>query len=224
MGFKTESDMKETAVESLPGEIGNEAFEVVPEFDYGPGRTDLVFVNVSRPYWNRRINRLDLDKPIQDKKKLITFLQLHGRGEVTKEYFYQLGALKRRYKRESLDWLMENDFIVETCDDKIRTTRNLRRHITTTVAVELKLRKWREALKQASRGRSFAEYKYVVLDHHHVDSALSNLHEFKSSNIGLISIDDAGNCYRHHDPSRGAPHSDLYKWKLNELSLNEKSA
>lgn len=224
MKFDTEKQMKIVAKESLPSVFHDGDFEIVPEFDYGVGRTDIVLANISKPYWDRRVNRLNIDKPITEKNHLIAFLQLHDkRDPVTEEYFYNIGALKTRYKRRALDWLKKNKFVVERDGNKIQTAPNLRRHVTTTIAVELKLRKWRNALKQASRGRSFAEYKYVVIDHSNVDPALNHLDEFKSNNVGLISLDTAGTCHKHYEPDRGDPHSDLYQWKLNETSILAKS-
>lgn len=220
MGFETEFEMKQASQDLIPQVLKKDDFEVLTEFDYGRGKTDLVFVNVSQSYWDRRIDQLSLDTPIQTKNQLITFLQLHSRSDpVTEEYFYEIGALKRRYKRESLNWLKEQGFVKETSGDKIQTARDLRRHITTTVAVELKLRKWQKAIEQASRGRSFAEYKYVALDHEHIEPALNNIETFREHNIGLLSIDSQGDCFKHFEPSRGSPHSELYQWKLNETTI-----
>lgn len=221
MHFESESAMKDTAVESLKQIVKGNAFEVVPEFDYGPGRTDLVFVNVSDKYWQRRVDRLNLGTPIKKKTHLQTFLQLQGRGEITKEYFYQVGALRRRHKRESLDWLTTNGFVQKE-GEKIKTADNLRRHITTAVGVELKLRKWKDALHQAHRGRAFADYRYVALDQDHVEAAINNLHMFKEKNVGLLSIDRDGTCEKHYEPSRDEPFSKLNRWKLNEVNLSRR--
>lgn len=222
--FEKEHLMKGPATDLIPEALGKEDFEVLTEFDYGPGRADLVFVNVSEPYWRRRIDRLDLDMPIPSRNTLISFLQLHGRtGPVTKDYFFELGAQKTRQKRTSLNWLDEHGFIEETADGKIRTARDLRRHVTTTVAVELKRRKWRKAIKQASRGRSFADYKYVALDRDHIQPALDNIEDFRERNVGLMSIDDSGDCEIHFEPDRGQPHSELYRWKINEVTVSKLS-
>lgn len=221
MLFESESEMKDIAEEALKREFTGNAFEVVPEFDYGLGRTDLVFVNVSGKYWERRIEKLNLSTPIQQKSHLQTFLQLHGRNEITKDYFYEVGALPRREKREALNWLSTHGFVQEH-DGKIRTADNLRRHVTTAIGVELKLRKWKRALQQAHRGRGFADYRYVVLDQDHVSAALDNIQLFEEKNVGLISIDPEGNCEKHFTPSRGDPFSALNRWKLNESNLTRR--
>jgi hypothetical protein len=221
MEFGSESEMKDVAIGSLNDEFQQNAIEVVPEFDYGPGRTDLVFVNLSNKYWERRIDKLGLSTPIQKKTYLQAFLQLHGRGPITEEYYYSIGAMRDRPKREALNWLKSNGFIEEQ-DGKIRSTRKLRPHVTTSIAVELKLRKWKDALKQAHRGRAFADYKYVALDKDHVQPAIENIDLFKEKEVGLMSIDSEGNCTKHYSPSRGNPYSHLNRWKLNEITVSKR--
>lgn len=218
MSFTSEMEMKEVAVESLPNAFGIQSDNVLPEFDYGKGRTDLVLVNISDDYWSHRQERLELSTPISSKQHLISFLEIHGKGLVTENFFLETGAQPRRKKRRSLDWLIKNQFITDVGGGKIRTARNLRRHVTTTIAIELKLSKWKAALKQASMGRSFAEYQYVAVDHDHLNPALQNLEVFRANEVGLISIDQSGEVTIHWDPTRSRPYSDLYQWKINEAS------
>jgi len=221
MVFSTEKEMKQVAKECLPNCFGIHKNHIVPEFDYGKGRTDLVLLNISDDYWQHRTERLDLPVPISKEQHLISFLHLHGRSPVTEEYFIDSGAQPNRKKRESLTWLRDNEFIHTTNSGKICTANNLRRHVTTTIAVELKLDKWKRALEQASMGRSFAEYRYVAVDESHAGRAKANMEKFKENNIGLMSIDTDGNVTIHWTPCRGAPYSSLYKWKINEASLGE---
>ncbi|WP_232700821.1 hypothetical protein [Halobacterium wangiae] len=215
--------MKQVAKEFLPKCFGVREENIIPEFDYGKGRTDLVLVNISNDYWSHRSDQLNLSQPIIDEQHLISFLQIHGRGPVTEDFFIACGAQPKRKKRESLKWLRNNGFITELDSGKIRTARNLRRHVTTTLAIELKLEKWKTALRQASMGRSFAEYRYVAIDEDHIDPAYANLDEFKSNNVGLLSINDSGETTIHWSPERGDPYSNLYQWKINEKSVSEVS-
>ena len=213
--------MKEVAIESLPNCFGIHGENIIPEFNYGKGRTDLVFVNISKDYWHHRTERLDLSKPIPNNKYLISFLQLHGSDPITKKYFFEKGAQPKYKKRNALEWLKKNNFVVKTDSGKIRTAQNLRRHVTTSIAVELKLDKWKDALRQASMGRSFAEYRYVAIDACHVEPAYENIGKFKSNNVGLISINESGKAKIHWRPDRGNPYSDFYQWKVNETSISE---
>lgn len=219
MGFNSESALKETAAPVLKRELARDDAEVVEEFSYSAGRTDLVFTYKSDAYLRRRIEELGVGIPITDKSHLKAFLRLHKRGEITENYFCQLGANSRRESEKALEWLHHNGFAERTADGKVRTVPYLRRHITTAIAVELKLAKWRNAFRQALRGRSFSEYQYVVLDADHVSPALDNIEMFERQGIGLVSIDTGGTFVKHHSPNKQRPFSKLNTWKLNEKTL-----
>lgn len=224
MAFESESEMKEAAVESIPRVLGMDDFEIISEFPYPGGRTDLVCVNVSDSYWQRRTEKLNLDIPISNRKYLIAFLNIHSKKEITEDYYYTIGPMDLKYKKNALEWLKTNGFVIETGDNKIRTAPKMRRHITTTHAIEVKLRKWQKALEQAAGGRAFAEYKYVAICADHVDPALSNLDQFKEKNVGLISINSSGNSTIHYQPPRGDPYSTVNRWEINETTIAKKHA
>lgn len=57
------------------------------------------------------------------------------------------------------------------------------------VAVEAKLKRWRDALYQATRNRSFAQNSYVLLPRHVAVYAQKHLDEFRQRNVGLCYID-----------------------------------
>lgn len=219
MGFNSESALKETAASVLKHELARDDAEVVEEFSYSAGRTDLVFTYKSDAYLRRRVEELGVGIPITDKSHLKAFLRLHKRGEITEEYFCKLGANSRREIEKALEWLLNNGFAERTADGKVRTVPYLRRHITTAIAVELKLEKWRDAFRQALRGRSFSEYQYVVLDADHVSPALDNIEMFERQEIGLASVDADGAFTEHHTPDKQQPFSELNTWKLNEKTL-----
>jgi len=82
-----------------------------------------------------------------------------------------------------------------------------------SIAFEMKLRKWKRALNQAYRYKSFSEYVYVVMDDKFVGPALKNLDKFKKSNVGLVSIKN-GRVSRHYLPKRDEPYYLPHKEKL----------
>lgn len=211
--------MKETAAPILKHKLARDDAEVIEEFSYSAGRTDLVFTYKSNAYLRRRVEELGVGVPITGKSHLKAFLRLHKRGEITEEYFCQLGANSRRESEKALEWLLNNGFAERTADGKVRTVPYLRRHITTAIAVELKLEKWRDAFQQALRGRSFSEYQYVVLDANHVSPALDNMEMFERQGIGLTSVSTDGTFVEHHSPDKQRPFSELNTWKLNEKTL-----
>lgn len=211
--------MKEVASEVLRNGFRRDTLKVIPEFDYGPGRADLVFADISEKYHQRRTDQLDIDEGIEDKSRLRCFLHIHGKKPITKAHYFQIGAMDRKTKEKSLNWLIENNFVKET-DNKIHTAPNLRRHVTTTISVELKLTKWQQALKQAQRGSSFANYRYVVLDQANASPAVNSIEEFVNSNIGLVTLDQSGEFTVYFSPDRISPYSSLTTWKLNEKTIS----
>lgn len=72
-------------------------------------------------------------------------------------------------------------------------------------AIEVKLKDWKRALKQAYRYKWFAEYSFVVLDSHYNKAALKNLDLFIKYNVGLASISREGVMQRHYSPKRQEP-------------------
>ena len=59
----------------------------------------------------------------------------------------------------------------------------------TLFAFEAKLIRWRNALNQAYRNSSFANYSYVVLPKLNAKNAKRMAHEFTRRGIGLCSVD-----------------------------------
>jgi len=57
------------------------------------------------------------------------------------------------------------------------------------IAVEAKLSEWRRVLIQAYRNLQFANESWVVLDHAYVRPALAQIELFRSSGVGLASVD-----------------------------------
>lgn len=219
MGFDTETVMANRAAESLRETLGNCTTEVFTEFPYGAGKTDLVIANISDTYLQRRLTELDLDRPI-DPAYLQAFVLLHRRDKITQEYFNQLYNNSHQSTEDVLTWLQDHGFIQKTTDGKIRTVPNLRRHVTTSFAVELKLSKWKKALKQAYRAKSYTDYQFIALDKSHVDPALTNREQFEKYGVGIISIGESGECTVHYRPERNDPITSTTVWKLNEKTLS----
>lgn len=60
------------------------------------------------------------------------------------------------------------------------------------VAIEAKLERWQEALKQAQDNFIFAEYSFVALDIDKVSISQSHIENFKYNNIGLLAVSSCG--------------------------------
>lgn len=223
MGFDTEADMREVAQETLRNAFNEPEARLFDEFSYGSGRADYVLARVSEAYLSRRLNDLNINTAIDNERILQAFLLLHNRETISKDYFYEMGALDRASKKEALDWLTEHGFAKEIGDSHIRSAPNLRRHVTTAYSIELKLSKWQKALKQAFRGKGFSEYQCVVMDAEYVDRALDNQHRFQEHGIGLMSLTENGDYELHLPPERNNPYSLINKWRLNERIIMDGS-
>lgn len=68
------------------------------------------------------------------------------------------------------------------------------------VALEFKLRRWREALVQAESYLEFADRSYVVLDANQVQANSAMLEAFAYSGVGLLL--QRGACVEHYLPAR----------------------
>ena len=58
------------------------------------------------------------------------------------------------------------------------------------IAFEAKLTKWRDALHQAYRARSFAHFAYVIMPMKAARVAMRNSREFEIRGVGLCAIDN----------------------------------
>lgn len=203
------------AIDTLPEEFDrHDDLHILEEFDYGGGRTDIVIAGTSDSYFRRRTRELGLTQPIHKREYLSPFLILKRLGKRTYDYFreYCEGLFD---VRKAVNWLLSNGFVVKE-DNKIRTAPNLRRHVTTSYAIELKLKDWKRGLEQAARAKSYSEYQFVALDSEFVHRAKNNLEEFNQYNVGIISISPDWSCDVVHHPDRENQAIPTTEWSLNE--------
>lgn len=218
MGFETESALSESVRPKLREKFGNEHTEAFKEFSYGGGRTDYVLARVSPKYLTRRIEELGLGIPILKRSFLKTFIKLHRRGKITKQYFVNEISQDRSAVRSALRWLVEKGFVTED-SGKISTVPNIRRHTTTTYAFEFKLDDWKRALKQAFRAKTYAKYQFVVLDADYIERAKDHVEKFEKYNVGLLSANTNGEIRVVREADREKPFTPLSEWSLNEAIL-----
>lgn len=89
-------------------------------------------------------------------------------------------------------------------------------------AIEAKLKDWRRALFQASRYLEFAHQSWVLLDTHYSKAALENIHEFERRNIGILTLNKAGELVAPVRPHSQQPRSDFRYWHAMLGALNSK--
>lgn len=80
-------------------------------------------------------------------------------------------------------------------------------NLSCVIAIELKLKDWKKAAKQAFRYRSFSHQAFVVVDKGCLTPALSNISYFVHFNIGLASFDNSKDLKIHYFPEKLEPFS-----------------
>jgi len=89
------------------------------------------------------------------------------------------------------------------------------------IAIEFKLKNWRQAIKQAYRYKSFSEQVYVLLDRKNILKAKENIKMFVKFNIGLGAV-DRNNIEFYYKPKIDKPYCyDLAKKALDLLICNK---
>jgi len=96
---------------------------------------------------------------------------------------------------------------------------NFKNHINYIVSIELKLRNWQRALKQAFRYRAFSNESYVILDEDYIDVGLKNLKYFEKFNIGLGSINYNAKVTIFYKPLISRPFSNKFNSILEKYFL-----
>ncbi|MBZ4035938.1 hypothetical protein K6T82_14275 [Flavobacterium sp. 17A] len=82
------------------------------------------------------------------------------------------------------------------------------------IAFELKLKDWKQAMKQAFRYKSFSNISYVVIPSVGVNVALKNIELFKKYNIGLAGFNSLREFEILFKPKSELPYSDNLKDKM----------
>jgi len=93
-------------------------------------------------------------------------------------------------------------------------------YINYIVSIELKLRNWKRALKQAFRYRSFSNESYVILDEYNINLGLKNIEYFKKFNIGLGSINSKSELKLFYKPESTKPLSTKFNSILENYVIN----
>lgn len=84
------------------------------------------------------------------------------------------------------------------------------------IAFELKLKNWKQAIKQAFRYKSFSNLSYVVIPSVSVDPAFKNIELFKKYNIGLAGFNSLREFEILFKPTSEIPYSENLNNKILE--------
>jgi len=176
--------------------VGREILRLVPRSDQAPvvvdevpagqGIADIVAVRFDTGALRRRLDAMV--GPICSPLRVRTLLALRA------DRFMRIDTLARKVHaspsslaRSTLRPLAEGG-LVELCGDGARSTgawRPVDGHVT---AVELKLSKWRGALRQADNVALGADRSWVVLDCARASHAVAAADQFRAFGVGLAVV------------------------------------
>ena len=92
-----------------------------------------------------------------------------------------------------LDELIRAGALEETANGSVRLSTELRSLRTQIVAVEAKLSRWNEALRQAVSYGAFADRSFVAMDAGRIDGGRDEVTDaFRRAGIGLVLVDGNG--------------------------------
>lgn len=89
------------------------------------------------------------------------------------------------------------------------------------ISIELKLKNWKRALKQAFKYRSFSNESFVVMDDASIKFASKKLDLFIKSNIGLASFNKNIEFKIHYYPKKSTPFSNMFTKKIKNYLFRE---
>lgn len=184
-------------------------YYLIREFDSGYGVADIVLGSFT-PYLSSRHTRSSIDSNWAG-----TLNDALNDSPFTLADFANKCGVSQRTARDKLNQFAAAGF-VKSKQQRYSKLKGYKIAVDTSIAIEAKLKNWKQALNQARRYKRFANYSYVLLDKQFSSPAEENIHIFKQHNIGLISM----NGYKptiHYSPEHNYAPKNSYLYKLNEV-------
>jgi hypothetical protein len=201
-GFRWEADMTEPVVRQLGRLLprARAAHLVVGEVPAAVGIADIVAITFDPPVVRRR---LDIGVgPILSPLRVRTLDLLRPDRPMRLETLARkVGTNPRALGRSTLRPLAEMG-LIDLSATAAQSTGAWVPVCAQITAVELKLSKWRRALRQADNLALSADRSWVVLDRSHARAALDSLDVFAQFGVGLAVVDPDGRL-RVASPPRG---------------------
>jgi hypothetical protein len=215
--FRFESEMTDPVEAGLarltPGRVRPE--HILREMPAGQGVVDLLAVDFDDEVLSRRI-RADLG-PIERPLRIEVLAQLRSDRFLSLERLARrVGSNPRALTRSTLRPLAEMG-AVELDRARIRATGAWIPVAKRLTAVELKLSKWHNAVRQADNAAWAVDRSWVVLDARRSGAALRNNDYFAELGIGLAIVESTGRLRVVQRPKRGRAVRWLRAW-LGELA------
>lgn len=218
MMYKTEKDLVDNITKIInSGKISGFLFsnkdnrKIFTELNLGYGIPDIVITH----YKSIESNRTDY-LSIFDISILRTINNLK---EVSLEGICNVSRTSKVQTRLSLQKLLSQE-LVATKNDVFKPDKLYKSYITESIAIEAKLRSWKQALKQAYRYKWFSERSFVFLPEEAIEPAKKNLELFYEFGVGLASVNKKRGITVLYNPKTVTPISPDMSALLNECLLS----
>lgn len=183
---------------------------VISEVNLGFGIADVVVAGYK--YYQDIDNKNSLD--------LISLSALFYLEEKKEASYYEISStlcVRKEKLKCALDLLKVSGYI-EYADNCWRIIKKYSNNLEYSLAIEAKLKNWKRALHQAYRYKWFSEKTFVCLPHQNVTPALKNIADFKDFEVGLMTVNPAGEVEVVYDPGTRPPVSPVLSGLLNEMA------
>ena len=173
--FKLEKEMIPVLRKGL-SEIYNTNY-FVEEFFSGNGKADIVFTQ-----------EIQLDKVVDfdfEQTFYLTCFLFTIKGRFTTNDLIKRYNLKEIKLQPLLNYLMINDYIY-ICDGYFKVKKKFSPPAKKLIAVEAKLKNWKEGFYQAQRYKHFSHKSFLALSNDYINNVDIKL--LKEKKIGLISV------------------------------------
>lgn len=173
--------------------------QILEEVNLGFGIADLVISKIKSKH---------ILEDIFSYMDIVIYKTVEVNPNISKVDIIDLTKADNSKIKKSLDRLTVNKYI-SLKDLNYRVIRPYKNVSTYSIAIEAKIRNWKQALNQAYRYKWFASRSYVIIDSKNCNPPINNIHEFKKLNVGLGEINKEGILIIHYKP-------------LNERPIDEK--
>lgn len=177
---KRESDLVRVFEDILPTFLRQNSRDIKIKNEVGAGRfiSDVVALVTTKG--------IELKSPVLSSRESVVLSCIRQHGPITKEKLHNFC----RIAPEQLSRIcskLERAGIIRSQQRLLRLRREWARS-TKLIAFEAKLTRWRDALRQATAYRSFADKSYVVLSAPLATTAIKNAKEFRAEGVGLLVV------------------------------------
>jgi hypothetical protein len=181
------------------------------EFECGDGIADLVAFDLRRG-WEKSLDLADIHPRWAYLLRVLPYRKSFSLSEFT-----EISGFSRARASSALRQYEELGYCEPRERDAWVKFRQPSPLVNKIHAIEAKLRNWRRALAQAIRYQDYATQSWVLLDTSAVNSAISNIDEFKKYGIGLASISVNGDITYFCKPTTNKAKWEQRFWQANAV-------